>query len=64
MLKTLLTAVAGWLVHAVMGHMGGRPATFHIGWTFLGGSLVTPLWWLYRARRTEKEDEDDGRISN
>ena len=41
---------AYWLVHEYFGYHGNKSVVFYIGGMFAGGSIASPLWWLYRKR--------------
>ena len=53
-LTAVLAAAGGvaayWLVHEYFGYHGNKSVVFYIAGMFVGGSVASPLWWLYRRR--------------
>ncbi len=54
-LVTAILAAAGgvaayWVVHEYFGYHGNKSVVFYIGGMFAGGSIASPLWWIYRKR--------------
>ena len=52
--------VAYWLVHEVVGYHGGKSVVFYIAGMVAGGSVLTPVWSLYRRHYPKGTQADDG----
>lgn len=57
---TALLAAAGalaayWLAHEYFDYHGNKSTVFYIAGMFAGGSIVWPLWWLYRRRYPKRQ---------